>query len=192
MKLTRYLAILAFLAVTVYAQNNCTEQIEQFAVLWPVAVPWRQINGQSISIPPSECGGKDYCSYGNKFTCVDAENSFAPIDCEEAYLKGIFPLCAGQMVVDARCTTWDCCENLNKQAYAQVREAWAGRAVDFNYQMIYTSDSLPINCYSFSPNQSNHCFQWIEYVASSDWDDCLYFQFQYNQNSADEMAFSLF
>ena len=185
-----FVAVLALLATTAFAQN-CTDQIQQFEFPLPRPVVWRHMSGESVGIPPSECGGRSYCNYVNKFTCVDVEQSFAPVECAEAYLEGLFPLCIGQVIIDARCSTWDCCNNLNKQAYSFVASAWGNRAIDFNYQMLYFSSSLPIKCQSFSPGEYNQCYQWIEYGASSNWDECLYLQKQYDQ-SADNMAFSLF
>ena len=128
------------------------------------------------------------CTYKQQFGCINPDN-FQPLACSLAQAQSLFPYCAGKAVVDAHCSTWSCCENLNHEVLDYITAQWGSYNVEFNYQLLLYSSSTFINCHSYSPT-SGPCLQWLRYAASSDWDTCM--QLQKNFDSADSMAFSLF
>lgn len=107
----------------------------------------------------------------------------------------MFPICVGMALMDAKCQTWDCCQQLNKQVWTYLSNQWQSIVVEKNYDMLFFSRGHPIECQNYS-SPWTQCKQWTEYYASSDWNACDRLQdnfyahyFDYN---ADKMAFTLF
>ena len=131
-------------------QDNCTQLVsiyESRPHLFDVA--WGLMPGYSYNIPPGgQCGSK-YCSWIQRFSCLTSE--LIPINCTVAKEHMIFPLCAGRALVDAHCTSWDCCKELNKYIWTYLGSQWQSISVAKNYEMIFFSDSHPIKCENYSP-----------------------------------------
>ena len=184
-KMPRVVKLIVFACLLTFVVcENCTDIVEQLSA---PAYLFARVNWKIMPEKSAACLNAE-CSYVQNFACLNP-STYQPLGCSSAKAQNIFPYCAGRAIVDAQCSTWECCENLNQEVFTYLNAQWSGLEVLFNYKLLLYSNSQIINCPSYSPG-IGPCLQWLEYAASSDWNTCM--SLEKNFKSADAMAFQLF